>query len=284
MKPVQPRPSFAAVAARPPQSKGKGKTQTNNNSNTGSQDKNGTVAEDWEAELLVEISQVERGSGKGKGASVTKASGPKGAGKNQAQGSKGAGKSQAQGPKGASKIRVEGPKGVGKSQAQGPKGVGKNQAEGPKGAGKSQAAATTSSQDSSETSFELAKKANEMAKKALQKVPEKQREGKLPQLRNLLLKKLKLQEKNAAQNKSGNEAKDDDHQVSSKKRKSTDASDVDERPEKKTDRKKHGADDGTSNIKATDPEGRKYDFDTIVVNMANVGATFSKKVLKKDKH
>jgi len=280
MRPGQPRPNLAAVAARPTQSMGKGKAQTNNN---------GDGAEDWEVEISVPATQFERWSGKGKGASVIKG----------------------QGPKGASKNKVQGPKGAGKNQAKGPKGTGKNQAEGPKGAGKNQAAATANSPASSATSFELAKKANDMAKKALLKMPEKSREGKLPQLRNLFLKELRLQEKNAAQDKSGNEAtsmgiaakskfaiaaklrqtalnkskvKDDGHQFSSKKRNGTDASNDDERPPKKTDRKHRGADDGTSNIKATDPEGRKYDFDTIVVNMANVGATFSKKVLKKEKH
>jgi len=143
--------------------------------------------------------------------------------------------------------------------------------------------------------LELAKKANDLATKALMRLPEKEREGKLPKLRKLILKKLQKEQENSdAQGKSSKSANSTAITAKSKftdaaelrqatlKRKGTDDWD-DEGPPKKHDRKEQGKDDGTAKIKATDPEGRKYDFSTIVVNMANVGATFSKKVLNKQK-
>jgi len=295
---VAKRPSFAAVAARPPHIQGKGNAKDNEKgckgkhkglisarppqvhsarppqvhskgkakgNDSGCKGKNKAVSADgWEEDIEISVPAPSSDRGGGKGTGVTQAQ------QTSAKGSR---------AKGASKGQQSSAKA---SQPEGP------------------------SMDKAKH-FELTKKANDLAKKALLKVPEKEKEGKLTKLRNLFLKKLqeehsKAQDKSsksesstgiAAKSKFMNAAKlrqatfskpkvtADGDRHSSLKRKGTDASD-DEWPRKRPDRKER-TNDGTADIKATDPEGRKYDFDTIVVNMANVGASFAKKVLNKQK-
>jgi len=219
--------------------------------------------DDWEEEISAPTPSVEKG-GKGKDGTAG----------------------------GNAQIRQNAGKAAGKNQAHTAKGTGKDQAQTQKGGGKIQAAATSSSSDASATDLELAKQADAMAKKALQKIPEEKRAGKLQDLRKLCLKKLKAARKDPASGESGKEASSTNIAgkskltMAAKKRQQQmgrDAWEEDERPKKKARSNDQAHGNSGQKIKGTDPEGRKYDFMTVVVNMANVGASYGKKVLHKQK-